>query len=73
MKRLETSVPKPKPIEIHIDEVGDSKIYSIKLFNFCRYVAIAKYFPKGKRKAVCIFDNPFDAWDFLEEWEMPIF
>jgi len=69
IKNQEGKPVKPPVVAFNQDKYDDgSKVIYLKLFTKQYYLVIAKYATNSKRKAICIFDNCFDAYDFIDEW-----
>jgi hypothetical protein len=45
----------------------NGNIYRLTFLGFQRFIVVARY-AVSNRKAYCLFDNHFDAFDFLADW-----
>lgn len=54
-------------IQINLSRQENGNIYRLRIFNFQRFFVVARY-AVSNRRAYCLFDNHFDAFDFLSEW-----
>jgi hypothetical protein len=60
---------KPPILALNQEKHDDgSKVIYLKLFTRQYYIVVARYANSPTRKAICIFDNPFDSYDFIEDW-----